>query len=368
MVYITRGKRKLKEAEGRVVVLKDMAFDIDQLIRSLRKKTKRQKEEEASTYQFFNVISADLKRHILSFVRQIRYVILASVSRDFRSILKSMPDNDFKTHCCTYIWRWKLTKWILCFPNITLIPSAAKTIVHAIKYDVLHVFRNLIKRNKWRKDWKRRYALNAVKYNSMQILKWIIHDQGWDYKAHKNAIVSSITYCNHDMLGYLHETLHIDFNNFEAIESMIMKPSVPDVDAIRYVLDVVPTMTILQRTRLVDLCISKVEDIRLFRMLREKLYDSNEIPDMFVRGVSACCEKRKSINIVKGIIDKELAKQMKERQKMAVRFGRLDIVMYLQEEVFRIRGNLNPWMQHARAHNHRDLADYLAMVMDRRRD
>lgn len=52
----------------------------------------------------------------------------------------------------------------------------------------------------------------------------------------------------------------------------------------------------------------------------------------------------------------------------AVHFGRLDIVMYLQEEVFRIRSNLHPWMQHALAHNHRDVADYLAMVMDKRRE
>lgn len=111
------------------------------------------------------------------------------------------------------------------------------------------------------------------------------------------------------MLSYLHETLHVYFNNFEAIESMIMKPSVPDVDAVRYVLDVVPTMTFLQRRLLIDLCVlDKVEDIRLFRMLREKLYDSNDNPDIFVIGVIVCCVERKSINIVINIIDKELAK------------------------------------------------------------
>ena len=147
MVY-TRGKRKLDEENGHVVVL-SQAIDPEHLMRYRRKRLKCRKEEEASTFKFFDLISADLKRHILSFVRHNRYVILASVSQDFRATLKSMPENDFKTQPRTYIWRWKLTKWIINYPpgrpQLDMILTPKKTILHAIKYDVLDVFQNLIK-------------------------------------------------------------------------------------------------------------------------------------------------------------------------------------------------------------------------------
>ena len=376
MVVCTRGKRKLDEAEGRVVVL-SQAKDPNYVIRYFRRRRlKRQKEEAASTYQFFNLISADLKRHILSFVRHNRYVILASVSQDFRATLKSMPDNDFKTHCKTYIWRWKLTKWITNYPpgrpQLDKIPSPNKTLLHAIQYDMLHVFQKLIKTCKRRSsNWKMACALEAVKHDSMQILKWIINDQGWDYEAHKNVIAKNITYCNRGMLRYLHVVLEVDLNNFKAIESMIMKPSVRNVEAIRYVLDVVPTMTKSRRGRLIRLCVQK-EDIPLFNMLREKLNDPDDDPNILPIAMYECCLHRKAMNIVKNIIDEDTAKQLKEKQYLrlicqAVLFGRLDIVMYLEEEVLRIP-RLQFYILIARIRNHRNVEDYLIMVMDTRRE
>ena len=380
MVVCTRGKRKLDEAEGRVVVLvSGRAKDPNYIMRYRRRRLKRQKQEEASTYQCFNLISADLKRHILSFVRHNRYVILASVSQDFRATLKSMPDNDFKTHCKTYIWRWKLTKWILNYPpgrpQLDKIPCPNKTLLHAIQYDMLHVFQKLIKTCKRKhrsSNWKMTCALQAVIYNSMQILKWIINDQGWDYEAHKNVIAKNITYCNHDMLRYLHVVLEVDLNNFKAIESMIMKPCVRNVEAIRYVLDVVPTMTKSQRGRLIRLCVQK-EDIPLFKMLRKKLHDPDDDHNILLDvAMYECCLHRKAINIVKNIIDEDTAKQLKEKQYLrlicqAVLFGRLDIVMYFEEEVLRIP-RLQGYIQIARTRNHRDVEDYLIMVMDTRRE
>ena len=68
MVVCTRGKRKLDEAEGRVVVLvSGQAKDPNYIMRYRRRRLKRQKQEEASTHQFFNLISADLKRQPHSF-------------------------------------------------------------------------------------------------------------------------------------------------------------------------------------------------------------------------------------------------------------------------------------------------------------
>ncbi|GFH62068.1 predicted protein [Chaetoceros tenuissimus] len=381
MVY-TRGKRKLDEAEGKVVVIREGAVDPNLLFRDRRKKSKRQKQEEPSTYKFFDFISADLKRHILSFVRQGRYVILASVSQDFRATLKSMPENDFKTHPRTYVWRWKLTKWIINYPpgrpQLDMIPSPKKTIVHAIQYDMLHVFQKLMKAVKWgnrdSSSWTKVYAIKAMEYNSMQIFKWIIQDQAWDYKAHKNTIASNITYCNRDMLRYLHDVLEVDFNDFKAIKSMIMKPSVRNVDAIRYVLDVVPTLTTLtqrRRGRLSRLCVQK-EDMLVYNMLREKLHDPEDDPDILVIAMYECCLHRKTMNIVKCIVDEEAVKQMKDKQYLrlidqVVHFGRLDILMYLEEEVSRIP-KLHYFMDFALFRNHRDVADYLVMLEDTRRD
>ncbi|GFH55756.1 predicted protein [Chaetoceros tenuissimus] len=376
MVY-TRSKRKLDEEDGQEVVLREGAIDPDELIRDRRKNSKRQKEEQASIFQFFDLISVDLKRHILSFVRQGRYVILASVSQDFHATLKSMPENDFQTHPCTYIWSWKLTKWITTYPHYPHRPNTKKTIIHAIQYDMLHVLQKLLKAVKWERrclTWKMDTALEAINYNSMQILKWILHDQGWDYKAHKNVIASKITYCNLDMLRYLHETLQVDFNNFEVIESMITKPSVRNVDAIKYVLDIAPTMTqrLWQRERLI-LSGFRREDTLVSNMLRQKLYDPNDgDPNILVVAMYECCHHRKTINIAKNIIDEDTAKQMKEKQYLrlilqAVQFGRLDIVVYLEEEVLRIP-SLQPFIQIARTRNHEDVANYLMMVMDTRRD
>ncbi|GFH62070.1 predicted protein [Chaetoceros tenuissimus] len=167
MAPLTRGKRQQAEENGLVVLLKKRK-DPEQIIRSSNKhkKLKRQEEEqEASTYEPFTFISIDLLQHIMSFIGTGKYIFLASVSKEFRATLLSMPENDFKTEPSSYIHSWKLTRWIMKVPKNSpdyMRPEFAKTCVQAVKYDSLKVFQNLLKRSKMKPgaDWKSTYHMH----------------------------------------------------------------------------------------------------------------------------------------------------------------------------------------------------------------
>lgn len=304
---LTRGKRKLGERHGLIVVLKGKT-DPDRIIRKINRKLKRRKKQEASTYEPFNLLSTEVLQHILSFVDTGQYVFLASINQDFHSALKCMSDNDFKTKPSSYINSWKLTRRVLKVPANSpdyMKPKFEDIMNYAIIHDSLYVFQNLLRKRKWVSpglDWRLVHALKAIRSNAVNILKWIIKEQHWDYNLHKDEILAISIFCNLEMITYLHEHLRIDFN-LESLLKMVLHSS--RMPSIRYVLGLQSSMTALNCCQILHCAIFKQQH-NVAKMLCEELYDPENDPDMSLYGVQVCCGALRGIDLVKCVINSEL--------------------------------------------------------------
>ncbi|GFH62067.1 predicted protein [Chaetoceros tenuissimus] len=372
MAPLTRGKRKQGERQGRIELLRPKRKDPERIIRRKNKlkKTKLLKEREASTYEPFNLLSIELIQYILSFVGIGHYVFLASVSQEFRATLTSISGNDFKTEPSSYIHSWKLIRWIMKVPKNSpnfMRPTYKSIMFHAMKYDSLNAFiyvRVTKRRIRPGIDWKSFDAVTAIKHSAIKILKWLIEEQYWDYSSHKEQILKVSTSCNLEMITYLHEHLKIEFD-ITSLSKMILETSCCK-EAIRYVLGIVPSMTALEHCRVLHNALLK-ENNDVAKMLCEELHD----PDMVVYGVQSCCREERGINLVKSIINTEIADQMDGETYMRVILeacgeGRVDILKYLEEEVCPIP-YLDILVQHfADEADHRNILEYLVEVMNGR--
>ena len=84
---------------------------------------------------------------------------------------------------------------------------------YAVIYDSLYVFQNLLRKRQWVSpglDWRLVHALKAIRSNAVNILKWIIKEQHWDYNLHKDEILAISIFCNLEMITYLHISSNID--------------------------------------------------------------------------------------------------------------------------------------------------------------
>ena len=377
MAPLTRGKRKLAESQGRILLLRPKRKDPERIIRkkNKRKKTKLLKEREASTYEPFNLLSVELIQYILSFVGIGHYVFLASVSQEFRATLKSMSDNDFKTEPSSYIHSRKLTRWTMEVPSHSphyMRPRLKSVIFNAMKYDSLQAYVYVRQRKRRIRpgiDWKSIDAATAIKHSAVKILKWLIKEQDWDYSSHKEQILKVSMPCNLEMIIYLHEHLKIEFDVASLLKMILETPCYNET--IRYLLDIVPSLTALQCCKALHYALLK-ENNDVAKMLCDELYDPGNRPDMSVYGVQSCCREERGINLVKCVINSEIADQMNGQTYMHVIVdvcgeGRVDILKYLEEEVCPIPYIESLVQEYANDESNREVSAYLEEVMNQRR-
>lgn len=266
---LTRGKRKLAESNGKVILLKRPLNEN----RSKKKKRKQHDELHRSyhdgevCYMSCAFLPMDLMRYILSFVGTGQYLFVASVNTTFRQVLRSMPENDFMTHPSSYMMHTKssrnLFRWIKKGDVSSMkFPKKWIAINYAIKYDGIYQFTCLLRKCRFRpnSNWRTGLGKRALKYNAVNILKWLIQELKFDIKNMNHDIVRHwVRFYNLCMVKFLHRWCKIDFT-FDSIRKMIIyyirtKKYRPSLEVVRYLLDSVPPLTIDQSRLLYRLAI-----------------------------------------------------------------------------------------------------------------
>ncbi|GFH62071.1 predicted protein [Chaetoceros tenuissimus] len=118
-------------------------------------------------------------------------------------------------------------------------------------------------------------------------------------------------------------------------------------------------------------CALYEENHEIAKMLCEELYDPENELDLAVYGVLSCCMEGKGIDLVKCVINTEIADKMNERKyndlvEKAIGEGRVDILKYLEEEVRPIPYVERLVQQYANDASNREVSAYLEQVMNQR--